>query len=88
MLRLHDKAPGLSAARQNVAASSTATLDVPNTKLLVSNLHYEVTPRDLTVSHHRTPFLRSGPTIFFGGGEQQVFGVMGTLVREPLIRVR
>lgn len=61
---LHDKAPGAAQARQNApTAPSTGTV-APNTKLLVSNLHYEVTPKDLT----------------------QVFGIMGTLVREPLIR--
>lgn len=26
-----------------------ATASEPNTKLLVSNLHYEITPKDLTV---------------------------------------
>ncbi|EKM58049.1 uncharacterized protein PHACADRAFT_206888 [Phanerochaete carnosa HHB-10118-sp] len=61
---LHDKAPGVAPARQSAPTASTAADASPNTKLLVSNLHYEVTPKDLT----------------------QVFGIIGTLVREPLIR--
>ncbi|KAF9444844.1 RNA-binding domain-containing protein, partial [Macrolepiota fuliginosa MF-IS2] len=48
---LHDKAP--------VSASSA-----PTDKILVSNLHYEITAKDLTA----------------------IFGQIGTLVREPLIR--
>jgi hypothetical protein len=42
---LHDKAP--TAPRADLKASATA----PNNKLLVSNLHYEITPKDLTVSN-------------------------------------
>ncbi|GJE96555.1 RNA-binding domain-containing protein [Phanerochaete sordida] len=61
---VHDKAPGAAPARQNAPAVASTGGAAPNTKLQVSNLHYEVTPRDLT----------------------QVFGIMGTLVREPLIR--
>ena len=46
---LHDKAPtGPRAARQNIGLGvSPAT--TPNSKLVVSNLHYEITPKDLTV---------------------------------------
>ncbi|KAH9947523.1 hypothetical protein B0H21DRAFT_738382 [Amylocystis lapponica] len=57
---LHDKAPEAPLAMQNTAGASAT----PNSKLLVSNLHYELTPKDLT----------------------QIFGVVGPLVREPLIR--
>ncbi|KAL6306367.1 hypothetical protein BKA93DRAFT_774322 [Sparassis latifolia] len=57
---LHDKAPGVSPAASNINATST----IPTSKLIISNLHYELTPKDLT----------------------QIFGQIGTLVREPLIR--
>ncbi|KAF9233206.1 hypothetical protein BU15DRAFT_54234 [Melanogaster broomeanus] len=64
VLWLHDRAP-LSTARGNTAtASATAPTNAPNTKLVVSNLHYEITPKDLV----------------------SIFGQVGTLVREPLIR--
>ncbi|EGO03738.1 hypothetical protein SERLA73DRAFT_175356 [Serpula lacrymans var. lacrymans S7.3] len=53
---LHDRAPLSSLA----AAIPTSA----NTKLVVSNLHYEITPKDLV----------------------SIFGQIGTLVREPLIR--
>ncbi|KZT03810.1 RNA-binding domain-containing protein [Laetiporus sulphureus 93-53] len=52
---LHDKAPEMPPAVLNSSAS---------TKLMISNLHYELTAKDLT----------------------QIFGQVGTLVREPLIR--
>lgn len=63
---LHDKAPtgprALDSGRPRAAAAPT---NAPlNTKLLVSNLHYDITPKDLT----------------------SIFGQIGTLVREPLIR--
>ncbi|EDR08195.1 uncharacterized protein LACBIDRAFT_297588 [Laccaria bicolor S238N-H82] len=63
---LHDKAPtGPRATRQNIGLGvSPATTTTPNSKLVVSNLHYEITPKDLTA----------------------IFGQIGTLVREPLIR--
>ncbi|EIW55221.1 RNA-binding domain-containing protein [Trametes versicolor FP-101664 SS1] len=60
---LHDKAPGVPRAVQANATSRPAG-GITNTRILVSNLHYEVTPKDLT----------------------QIFGQIGTLVREPLIR--
>ncbi|PIL23496.1 hypothetical protein GSI_14807 [Ganoderma sinense ZZ0214-1] len=60
---LHDKAPGLPRAVQNTAAAK-ASNGITNTRIIVSNLHYEVTPRDLS----------------------QIFGQIGTLVREPQIR--
>ena len=46
---LHDKAPtGPRATRQKIGLGvSPAT--TPNSKLVVSNLHYEITPKDLTV---------------------------------------
>nr|VWO96665.1 Peptidyl-prolyl cis-trans isomerase (PPIase) (EC [Ganoderma boninense] len=60
---LHDKAPGLPRAVQNTAAAK-ASNGITNTRIIVSNLHYEVTPKDLS----------------------QIFGQIGTLVREPQIR--
>lgn len=66
---LHDKASGFKKNQQNASrpARATAASD-GNTKLVVSNLHYELTPKDLTVrsfsyliapqmltfAHHRT----------------------------------
>ncbi|KAG2154161.1 uncharacterized protein EDB93DRAFT_185207 [Suillus bovinus] len=55
---VHDRAP-LQSARANAPANTGST-----TKLIVSNLHYEITPKDLV----------------------SIFGQIGTLVREPLIR--
>jgi len=52
---LHDKAPNFNAVSP---VESQA-------KLVVSNLHYSVTEKDLS----------------------KIFGVIGTLVREPVIRV-
>jgi len=61
---LHDKAPGAPRAAINSNVHKTeASL---NSKLVVSNLHYEISAKDLTA----------------------IFGQIGTLVREPLIRVR
>ncbi|KAI1786716.1 RNA-binding domain-containing protein [Ganoderma leucocontextum] len=60
---LHDKAPGLPRAVQNTAAAKTSN-GITNTRIIVSNLHYEVTLKDLS----------------------QIFGQIGTLVREPQIR--
>ncbi|KAG6335124.1 hypothetical protein ID866_3964 [Astraeus odoratus] len=60
---LHDQGPP---HKRNAAPDSTSPAVVPNTKLIVSNLHYEVTPKDLV----------------------SIFGQVGTLVREPFIRVR
>ncbi|KAH7887010.1 hypothetical protein F5I97DRAFT_1807930 [Phlebopus sp. FC_14] len=57
----HDRAP--FSAKGNSTAHPASTT-VPNTKLVVSNLHYEITPKDLV----------------------SIFGQVGTLVREPLIR--
>ncbi|KAI0720698.1 hypothetical protein C8T65DRAFT_632475 [Cerioporus squamosus] len=59
---LHDKAPGVPRAVQNTVARPTN--GVTNTRIIVSNLHYEVTPKDLS----------------------QIFGQIGTLVRDPQIR--
>ncbi|KAG2117197.1 uncharacterized protein F5147DRAFT_671691 [Suillus discolor] len=55
---VHDRAP-LQSAKANTPANTGST-----TKLIVSNLHYEITPKDLV----------------------SIFGQIGTLVREPLIR--
>ncbi|KAF8830560.1 hypothetical protein HHX47_DHR2000967 [Lentinula edodes] len=63
---LHDKAPGMK--NMNTDSRPRGPSDIveqSNTKLLVSNLHYEVTPKDLAA----------------------IFGQIGTLVREPLIRI-
>ncbi|KAK0470488.1 hypothetical protein IW261DRAFT_1003729 [Armillaria novae-zelandiae] len=40
---LHDKAPGLKGAKR-----MPTTFATPNSKIVVSNLHYEITPKDLT----------------------------------------
>ncbi|KAI9067004.1 RNA-binding domain-containing protein [Trametes sanguinea] len=60
---LHDKAPGVPRALQTNAPSRPSG-GLTNTRIIVSNLHYEITPQDLT----------------------QIFGQIGTLVREPQIR--
>ncbi|THH19280.1 hypothetical protein EW146_g1862 [Bondarzewia mesenterica] len=56
---VHDKAPGAAAV-----VVPTAPAAGVNNKLVVSNLHYEVTQKDLSA----------------------IFGQIGTLIREPLIR--
>ncbi|KAG7094884.1 hypothetical protein E1B28_005691 [Marasmius oreades] len=62
---VHDKAPGVKNALNNDEKPRLpSTTNLPTTKLQVSNLHYEVTPKDLT----------------------SIFGQIGTLVREPMIR--
>jgi hypothetical protein len=48
---------------------------------MVTNLHYELTPKDLMVC-------TAPPVIQLLTILQSVFGQVGTLVREPLIRVR
>ncbi|KAG2143045.1 hypothetical protein DEU56DRAFT_910982 [Suillus clintonianus] len=55
---VHDRAP-LQSAKANAPANAGSSA-----KLIVSNLHYEITPKDLV----------------------SIFGQIGTLVREPLIR--
>ncbi|KAF5379231.1 hypothetical protein D9615_005863 [Tricholomella constricta] len=64
---LHDKAPtgprATDTGRSKPAAFPVNAAPV-NSKLMVSNLHYDITPKDLTA----------------------IFGQIGTLVREPLIR--
>ncbi|KZT25760.1 hypothetical protein NEOLEDRAFT_1156169 [Neolentinus lepideus HHB14362 ss-1] len=57
----HDKAPFDVASRP---ISNQSTVEGGQTKLLVSNLHYEITPKDLNA----------------------IFGQIGTLVREPIIK--
>ncbi|KAI0078365.1 hypothetical protein K474DRAFT_1690438 [Panus rudis PR-1116 ss-1] len=42
---LHDRAPGATSHGSNSNARSNAS---PSTKLQISNLHYEITPKDLT----------------------------------------
>ncbi|GAV99840.1 RNA-binding domain-containing protein [Lentinula edodes] len=62
---LHDKAPGMKNTNTDSRPRGPSDIvEQSNTKLLVSNLHYEVTPKDLAA----------------------IFGQIGTLVREPLIR--
>ena len=64
---VHDKAPTgpKSGPSSNLGRARPAPGPAgPNSKLSVSNLHYEITPKDLTA----------------------IFGQIGTLVREPLIR--
>ncbi|KAF8155891.1 hypothetical protein B0H34DRAFT_715259 [Crassisporium funariophilum] len=65
---LHDKAPTGPAKMRNAANRGPIAHAAPvasiNSKLVVSNLHYEITPKDLS----------------------SVFGTIGTLVREPLLR--
>ncbi|KAI5996258.1 hypothetical protein EDD15DRAFT_2251365 [Pisolithus albus] len=56
---LHERAP--NKPNNTVDTPKSAA---PNTKLVVSNLHYEITPNNLV----------------------SIFGQVGTLVREPLIR--
>lgn len=46
---LHDKAPGMPRAMKNSIGGSKTDTGL-NSKLIVSNLHYEVTSKDLTVS--------------------------------------
>ncbi|KDQ58567.1 hypothetical protein JAAARDRAFT_155101 [Jaapia argillacea MUCL 33604] len=58
----HDKAPGSAAL--NGRANGVQHQDGGFTKLVVSNLHYEINTKDLT----------------------SIFGQIGTLVREPLIK--
>ncbi|KAH7913321.1 hypothetical protein BJ138DRAFT_1002621 [Hygrophoropsis aurantiaca] len=59
---VHDRAPltSVPAQKHNPVVNGNTL----NTRLVVSNLHYEVTPKDL----------------------MSIFGQIGTLVREPLIR--
>lgn len=56
----------------------------PNTKLIVSNLHYEITPKDLVVRS----LCRLKSVVPADCRFQSIFGQVGTLVREPHIRVR
>ncbi|KAI0687673.1 hypothetical protein BC835DRAFT_1376188 [Cytidiella melzeri] len=61
---VHDKATRSNNVTISPEKADNSSSNEPHSKLVVSNLHYEVTPKDLV----------------------QVFGQMGTLVREPLIR--
>lgn len=45
---LHDKAPGTKNLNDNARRGPSESSE-PNSKLIVSNLHYEVTPKDLIV---------------------------------------
>ena len=46
---LHDKAPNTSVPKKSLPGKANTPGTVNNAKLVVSNLHYEVTARDLTV---------------------------------------
>jgi len=62
---LHDRAPTGPAKMRNAAIHApVAPAASLNNKLVVSNLHYEITPKDLI----------------------SIFGQIGTLIREPLLR--
>ncbi|KAI0060061.1 hypothetical protein BV25DRAFT_978406 [Artomyces pyxidatus] len=63
---VHDRAPGLRGPRprSTLPPPSTTSKGGLSSKILVTNLHYEISQKDLTA----------------------IFGQMGTLVREPLIR--
>ncbi|KIK68692.1 hypothetical protein GYMLUDRAFT_36179 [Collybiopsis luxurians FD-317 M1] len=61
---LHDKAPGIKSQDDDSRPRGPSQPTEQNSKLAVSNLHYEITPKDLTA----------------------IFGQIGTLVREPIIR--
>ncbi|KAF8814982.1 hypothetical protein BYT27DRAFT_7081044 [Phlegmacium glaucopus] len=62
---LHDRAPTGPAKMRNAAIRTPiAPAASINNKLVVSNLHYEITPKDLI----------------------SIFGQIGTLIREPLLR--
>ncbi|KAJ7468016.1 hypothetical protein FB451DRAFT_1257785 [Mycena latifolia] len=45
---LHDLAPGTPGARARPGVNGTSAPSVPNSRLVVSNLHYEISPKDLT----------------------------------------
>jgi len=62
---LHDRAPTGPAKMRNAAIRAPiAPAASLNNKLVVTNLHYEITPKDLI----------------------SIFGQIGTLIREPLLR--
>jgi len=62
---LHDRAPtGPAKMRNATIRAPIAPAAALNNKLVVSNLHYEITPKDLI----------------------SIFGQIGTLIREPLLR--
>jgi len=62
---LHDRAPtGPAKMRNATTRAPTAPAASISNKLVVSNLHYEITPKDLI----------------------SIFGQIGTLIREPLLR--
>ncbi|KAF5389609.1 hypothetical protein D9757_004233 [Collybiopsis confluens] len=46
---LHDRAPGSKIQNDDLQPRGPPEVSEQNTKLLVSNLHYEITPKDLTV---------------------------------------
>jgi hypothetical protein len=78
---VHDRAPG---APRAATQSSNPNASLSN-KLMVTNLHYEITPKDLTVCPD--PLLPHSHIMTFYYLEA-IFGQIGTLVREPFIRVR
>lgn len=46
---MHDKAPGSNIAKTPRVQADSPNVAKGNSNLLVSNLHYEITPKDLTV---------------------------------------
>jgi THO complex subunit 4 len=78
---VHDRAPGAP----RTATQSYELNAQPSSKLIVTNLHYEITPKDLTV-YFSILSLHSRVMTFVH--IEAIFGQIGTLVREPFIRVR
>lgn len=78
---LHDMHDNKNAA----PAKPTLQQQTTNNRVIVTNLHYELSAKDLTVRPLATPLSAYRPTTCC---PQSVFGQVGTLVREPLIRVR
>ena len=80
----HDRAPtGPAKMRNATIRAPIAPAAALNNKLVVSNLHYEITPKDLIV---RFPSFSNISLLIIK--IQSIFGQIGTLIREPLLRVR
>jgi len=85
---LHDKAPGFEGGRasdESRPRHNPTTSDDPSAKLVITNLHYEVSEKDLAVRPPRR-FVISILTL--KNSPQSLFGQFGTFVRGPTIRVR
>lgn len=88
---MHDKAPDVvprsvvNAGRAGAGAGGGP----PNSRLVVSNLHYEILPKDLIV--RLSLFLSVNEwliCVMLLAALQSIFGQISTLVREPDIKVR